>query len=309
MPSEAIAAEHRALRFSIWGNLVLGFLGIIFAVFSRSDAVLLDGVFSLINFVVALLSLKVAKMILRPTDDRYPFGYVYYEPMLNLGKGLLIALVCLLAFVSSVEALIHGGREIEAGVAFFYAIAATVIAGFLALNLRKMARQCSSPIVDVDAKNWLLDTILSAVIAVALLVVYLLENSRFSAWTPYADPFAVMVLTLVFFPIPVQIIRHNWAQILGRNVDAQLLVDARQTLAEFLQDKAHLSSEVRAVRAGRFVYLHLFIVIAKDAPWPQNVAEQDACRRAILNKLKPAYPYLVVDVIVTHDPDWAEIEM
>ncbi|WP_309398629.1 cation diffusion facilitator family transporter [Cerasicoccus maritimus] len=308
MPSEETLQEHRALRTSIWGNLVLGVLGLVFAVFSRSDAVLLDGVFSMINFVVALLSLKVAKMIMRPTNDRYPFGYVYYEPMLNLGKGLLIGLVCLLAFVSSVEALIHGGRQIEAGIAFFYAAAAAGIGGFIAYTLRSLARKCSSPIVEVDAKNWLLDTILSAIIAVALLVVYLLQDSSLSKWTPYADPAAVLVLSLIFIPIPINIIRHNWAQIVGRNVDEQLLADAKKLLGDFLADKDCASHEVRAVRAGRFVYLHLFIVVERDAKWPGKVEDQDACRRVVFNELKPRYPYIVVDVICTHDAEWAEMD-
>ncbi|GHB96274.1 cation diffusion facilitator family transporter [Cerasicoccus arenae] len=305
----ATAHEQRALKYSVWGNLSLGVLGIVFAALCHSDAVLLDGVFSLINFGVALLSLKVARMVMRPTDDRYPFGYAYYEPILNLGKGLIIATVCLLGLYSSAGALFHGGREIAAGIAFFYAISASGIGLFITLTLRAFAKKCHSPIVDVDAKNWLLDTVLSGIIAVALLGVYLLENSRFRDWAPYADPVAVMVLCLIFMPVPIRIIRENWAQVLGQNVDAKLLKDAREAMANYLADKSCESHQVRAIRAGRFVYLHVFLIVAKDATWPSSVEEQDACRRAICEQLKPTYPYLVIDVMFTHDKVWADQDL
>lgn len=302
--NENMETERRALKFSIAGNLTMGVLGIGFAAASHSYAVLLDGVYSIISFVFALLSLKVVGMIMRPANEDYPFGYVIYEPMLNLGKGLVIITVCLLAFYSSVEALFQGGRSIEAGIALIYALATAIVCVAIAYILRHYARVCESPIVSVDAKNWLLDSILSGVIAAALLVVYLLQDTRFKAFLPYADPVAVILLVIVFMPVPYRIIRDNWAQILGRNIDPDIRVFAEEAVRECFQGKPVERTEMRAVRAGRFVYLQIFIVVAPEEPWPRKVFDEDEYRNMLLDRLHERFPYLTLDVLFTTDEKW-----
>ena len=48
-----VKAERRAILLSVWGNLVAALLGLFFAFLTNSEAVLIDGVYSLINFSVA----------------------------------------------------------------------------------------------------------------------------------------------------------------------------------------------------------------------------------------------------------------
>ena len=38
--------------------------------------------------MVGLLTLYVSKLVQRPRDEQYPFGYATFEPMLNLFKGI-----------------------------------------------------------------------------------------------------------------------------------------------------------------------------------------------------------------------------
>lgn len=301
---ELIQTERNAIKYSILGNLVMGLLGLGFAVASHSDAVLLDSIYSLVNFTAALLSLKVAGMIMRPANKDYPFGYAIYEPMLNLGKGLVIFTVCLLALYSSVEALFRGGREIAAGIAFFYAASTAVVCLTIAKILRHYAKRCESPIVSVDAKNWVLDGVLSAVIGAALLVVYLLEDSQFKAWLPYADPVAVILLVVVFIPIPYKIIRDNWAQVLGRNIDPEIRVLTEEAVKDCFHGKPVQKTEIRALRAGRFVYLQVFIVVAQDEPWPRTVYDEDEYREVLRKRLSEKFLYLIIDVVFTTDDKW-----
>ncbi|WOO42649.1 cation diffusion facilitator family transporter [Rubellicoccus peritrichatus] len=302
--SELIQTERNAIKYSVWGNLVMGLLGLGFAAASHSYAVLLDSVYSLVSFTASLFSLKVTEMIMRPANKDYPFGYAIYEPMFNLGKGLVIFTVCLLALYSSIEALFHGGREIAAGIAFFYAVSTAVVCLVIARILYHYAKRCESPIVSVDAKNWILDGILSAVIGGALLVVYLLEESRFKAWLPYADPVAVILLVMLFLPIPYRIIRDNWAQVLGRNTDPEIRGLSEEAVRECFHGKPVQETEIRALRAGRFIYLQVFIVVARDEAWPRKVRDEDEYRETLRRRLGEKFRYLIIDVVFTTDEKW-----
>ena len=56
----------RALVVSIAGAVLMAGLGVYFAFVAESEAIMLDGVFSGIGFVMASLTLKVAGLVTRP---------------------------------------------------------------------------------------------------------------------------------------------------------------------------------------------------------------------------------------------------
>jgi predicted Co/Zn/Cd cation transporter (cation efflux family) len=65
------------LLISAAGNLVIGLVGIFFAVLSRSQAIMLDALFNLTYFATGLFTLKVAKMVQLGDDEHFPVGYAF----------------------------------------------------------------------------------------------------------------------------------------------------------------------------------------------------------------------------------------
>ena len=85
---------------------------------------MLDGFFSLIGFGMSLLTMRVARLVRQPDDQWFHFGYARFEPLLNLLKGIVILGVCGLSLASAIQALLHGGRELNLGPAVIYSILA-----------------------------------------------------------------------------------------------------------------------------------------------------------------------------------------
>ena len=92
-----MGGETKALVVSTVAALVLGVIALAVALATGSGAILLDGAFNLCFFATALVTLRVAKLLERPDDRHYPFGYVQFEPLINMLKGLLILGVNLIA--------------------------------------------------------------------------------------------------------------------------------------------------------------------------------------------------------------------
>jgi len=85
--------ERRALELSIVGDLAMDVPGVGFSVTTGSQAILLDGVFSVVNMVIDSFTLRVAAVVRRPDDPRYHFGYACFEPLTNTIEGLIIPLL------------------------------------------------------------------------------------------------------------------------------------------------------------------------------------------------------------------------
>ena len=67
------AIERRSLSIGKWANLFMGGSGIAAAYASHSDALLVDGLYSGVNFISAIIAARISASILRPADRWYPF--------------------------------------------------------------------------------------------------------------------------------------------------------------------------------------------------------------------------------------------
>jgi cation diffusion facilitator family transporter len=299
--------EKRGLWLSIIGALFMAALGIGFAILTSSDAVLLDGLFSLIGFAIGLVSLRVATLVRRPDDELYHFGYAAYEPMLNLSKGLLMAFVTIFALVSAVEVALHGGREIQAGWASVYAIIAAAGCFSIALSQRTLSKKTASPLLAVDSKNWLIDGFMSVAVAIAFLVAVLLADSTWAYLLPYADPAVVIILVVLSLPIPAKIIRDNWNQMLGRAPDDEVQVRAREAVASVFEGIDDVQTSVRMQQIGRTSYVQLFVVC--DNRMRVDIQNMDSCRAAVHEALKGTFDSLALDVLFTRESRWVGVSV
>jgi len=298
-------SERRGLQLSVFGALFMAALGFGFAALTDSQAVLLDGIFSLIGCVVSVMAMRVAELVRRPDDEHFHFGYAAYEPMLNLTKGLLIAFVSLLAAWASIDSILGGGREIQGRMAVVYALIAAIGCLLIAWTQRRLARRTSSPLLEVDSKNWLIDGLISGAVAVGFIVVVLIEGTRWSSMTPYADPAVVLLLVVLSLPIPIGIIRANWDQLLGRAPDLEAQRVAHEVVGKALAGEEGLDLNLRLLEQGRFVYLQIYLIVSperKDMP----VEEADGLRERIAGAIAELPQMVGYDIMFTADGRWLD---
>jgi predicted Co/Zn/Cd cation transporter (cation efflux family) len=119
--------EQRALLVSMFGALALAVLGIGFAIFSGSEAILMDGVFSALGFFMALMTLYVSRLVSQPDDEIFQYGYAHFAPLMNVLKSLVMVALCFFALLSAISTLLSGGQPMAVGSAVLYALIASLI--------------------------------------------------------------------------------------------------------------------------------------------------------------------------------------
>lgn len=296
--------EATALRLTILGNIAITLLGVVFAVITLSEAIFLDSLFSGIHLLISLVSLHVSRLIQRPEDEDYPFGYATLEPLLNLGKGLVIAIVAVFALFSSLEAIRVGGRAIEADWAVGYALLAALGCGILAVMQYRFARQSHSPILDLDAKNWLIDGVISGAVAIAFALVLFIQHTSFAWMVPYADPILVMALVLVVIPLPIQTVLQNWKQIVGRAPEATQQEQLHDIAEQVFQGINHEDYHLRPLRIGRLLYVQIYLRFSSEQATSMGPEQVDALRSQLYAQLHQTFPVLAMDLVVTCDRIW-----
>ncbi len=302
MGTEAVAKspEQSALRLSAWGNVFFAALGLGFGLATRSEAIMLDGYFSLIAFVMSLLTLKVSRLVQGGEDDVFHFGYFSFEPLLNTVKGLFILGLCVVAFVSAVRAIMQGGREISLGWAVVYSIVAMIGALLLAVIQSRAAKQTGSPLLEVDARNWRIDGVLSGAVLLAFIFAVFLERSAWSEWVVYVDPLLVAVLILFVIREPLRIVRDGVGELLYISPEPEIQTEVLNRFDELVAEYEFSRTHLRMVKVGRASYVLAHVVVAPDFQ-PRGFEDLDKIRHKIAAGIRELHPSWTIDTVFVAD--------
>jgi len=297
--------EQRTLWLSLWGVVVLAVGSIAWGLVIESDVVILNGVFSLFSLVGGGLSLLAAKLVVRPEDRRFPFGYSHLEPLTHSINGLMVLFMCVYAILNGIEGIRAGGHVVDAeGVVWFGAITALFCLGIGLYELR-VAREIDSLLVRNDAKTWLMDAVFSAVTLVAFAVLPLLPEPYRSLWARYADPTMVAVLAVLLLPVPLGMLKDSLREVLMMASDEDGLVAKLEAVLQEISSEHDIVRAVHHVaRSGRTVFIEVDIVVGPSFAL-QTVAQQDALRQRIWRATGLAMDQAWLSVALTADPRWA----
>jgi cation diffusion facilitator family transporter len=296
--------EQRTLKISIAAVflVVVGSIG--WGLHIESDVVILNGIFSVLSLISGGLSLLAAKLVARPEDSRFPFGYAHVEPLVLSANGLMVLVICVYAFVNGVEGVLAGGHEVSAmGVIAFGAVSGLLCLAMWAYGCR-MARRTQSQILKDDAREWLVDFGFSLVTLLAFAVLFLLEEPWHSNWARYADPAMTSVMALLALPIPIAVLRRSMREVLLMNRAGD---EVSQRLAAVLKElKAEhdiVSCTPHVVKTGRTYFVEVDIVVGPNFE-AQTIAGQDRLRERIWQAIGKPLNEAWLSIAFTMDRRW-----
>jgi cation diffusion facilitator family transporter len=299
------AIEQRTLALSLAAVAAVALMSLAWGLAIESDAVILNGVFSLVSLIGSVLYLTAARLVARPADRRFQYGYSHVEPLVNGVNGLLVLVICIYAFINGVEGLRAGGNAVSpVGVVWFGVLTGAICLAF-GLYERGMARRTGSQLLRNDAREWLIDAGFSLVTLLGFAVLWWLEEPWRTWWAGHADSALVALLALLFMPVPLGVLRQNLRELLHMadaddGLAARLEAVMREVAAE--HDVASYTTHVAKVGRASFIEVN---IVAGPAFALQTVARQDGLRERIWRSLDLAPDRAWLSIIVTADPRWA----
>ncbi|MDO2948794.1 cation transporter [Aeromonas simiae] len=299
--SHVISTEKQALTLSLFGCITFACFGVGYGLFVGSHAILLDGVFTLFSMGMTGLGLVTAYLVTRPDDARFQYGYAHFEPIANVINGTLILLLCLAALYGGLTTLNAGGREINLDHALLYAAVSTFFCAALYRLEAQAAERLDSELVRVDAKEWQVDTILSATLLLGFVIAMGLEQAGYGRYNRYIDPVLVSVLALCATLIPIKVLGRNLREVLKIAPEGEVQQKV-QAEVEALRQRYGVECYSHLAKSGRRFELELNILVPHGQEW--SVARQDALRQELWGRLGDTLGETWLSVCFTREARW-----
>jgi len=301
---EASRIEQRTLTLSIYGVLVVAVGSIAYGLFLESDVVILNGIFSLLSLIGAGLSLLAAKLVVKPEDRRFPFGYSHVEPLVLSVNSFMVLLICLYALINGIERIRAGGNAVAAEGVIWFGLASGAVSLAVYHYERRVARRVDSPLIEADAREWLIDFGFSMVTLLGFVVLLFLEEPARGVWARYADPVMVSAMALLAVPLPLAVLRRSLREVLLMTDADDAVARRLETVMETIRAEHDIARYVHhVVKTGRTRFIEVDIVVGPNFAL-QTVAEQDRLRERIWRALGLSLDEAWLSICLTADPRW-----
>ena len=299
------AIERQSLQVGKWGNLLMAVAGVVASFLSRSDALLVDGLYSGVNFVSAIIAAKITTTVAQPPDRRYPFGYDAYEALYVTFRSLVLLGIMAFACFGAVGKIIAyaSGKEIpelQFGPILVYAVAMVAICLVLAawhrFNWRRSGER--SEILSTESRAAVVDAVISGGVGGGFLASMLLAGTVLNFIVPVSDSIIVLVMCVVIAGQPVTMFLGALRQVAGASLEPTTVDTVRERLQEILKDQPFELLDVAVTKMGRSYFVVCYVKPdaavdgeAADKLWQQlNIGIQQLLGQAKMELIIAAQP-------------------
>ncbi len=108
---KVLMVERRALRFTMFMSFIAAACGIAMYFLVKSEAIRLDGIFSLINLIAALIASRVAIISIRKPSSRSPFGTQSSENVFLLFRSLFLTVYLIMTLFSAASVMVMNEQK------------------------------------------------------------------------------------------------------------------------------------------------------------------------------------------------------
>ena len=297
------SAEQRLLKLSIAVTIAVAAAGVLFGLLSGSMSIVFDGVFAAIDAAMSGLALFVSRLVNRVTENRrFQFGYWHIEPMVLAFNGGTLMLLCFYAFLNAVDSFLAGGRQLDFDWAMAYAVVVCAVCFAMFFYERHANRHIGSDFIRLDAQSWLMSACITLALLAAFAIAWVLTDTPYARFTPYADPVVLALLTLVLVFVPIHTVRKALTEILlitPRELDDHV----RQVMDDIVARYGFRTYTSYVAKVGRAQFIEIHVAVPADTPI-DSVAKADTIRREIAAAIGEEGPHRWLTIDFTADPQW-----
>ena len=288
--------ESAGMKLSVAGSVLLALSALVMALAAKSQAILLDGLYTFVTMVMAIVSLKVIQLVKTPETKTRPFGYMVLEPFLNLIKSLGMLILLTVFLITNIQELCSGGRWISLDMTIIYIFVCLFIYAGIILMLKQCGRRARSSILDLEIRNWRIDAMQTAGIAVSLVLAMILLKLGYTSILPYIDPLIVIALVVISLPVPLKVVVEEFRRMLLVSPENSIEQEVTAHMADVAEQYGIINTQVWGLKSGRTLYLFLYCDLKDEHV---TISGLDDIRRAILRKLAQVYPAFWADIQFT----------
>ncbi len=207
----------------IVSNVILCVMKIIIGVFSKSIAIIADGINNLADASSSIMTLVGFKLASQPEDEKHPYGHARIEYLTGLFVSILIIIIGVQLLKTSFEKILDPQPLEFSYTTVIILIIAIIIKLWQSMFNRNIGKRISSVTLLATASDSRNDVISTAAVLISVLV------GKFTGL--HIDGYMGCLVALFIIWSGIQLVRETSNPLLGEAPDEELVEAIRDTVA------------------------------------------------------------------------------
>ena len=169
--------------------------------------------------------------------------------------------------------------------------------------MKRGTHETSSPLVEADAKNWLVNAAISCCVLIAFAGVFALQAIGLEEWVPYVDPTVVLAVVLISIAVPVRMAWQALMALMNRAPSPDIVKQVEELVDANLTELDVQERFIRVIQPGRQRLVLVHVVLPSDYA-VSTLRTLDETRMSVHEALNEAHMATLVDVLFTSDRRW-----
>lgn len=256
--------EKATMSVSLYGNLFFVIVELVMAIYTSSQAVLLDAVYDGIEFFMLLPSVFLIPLLYKPSNEKHPFGYMQIETFFIVVKGITMTAVTIGLIANSMNIVLHGGHVVSFDMVAGFELTACLIGVVVTLYLKQRNSTMNSPLIQAEMQGWKIDSIISIGMAAAFFMPKFISFTWFQPLVPYLDSILTIILSMIMLPMPIKTVISGIRDLLLISPGEETIQEIRDLVEPELKGCHYSDLYYEVVKTGRKLWISVYITLEKD---------------------------------------------
>lgn len=286
--------RSQQIKYASWvgiiGNTFLAVLKVLIGFISGSLAVIGDGIDTLSDVLTYVITLFTARIISKPPDPKFPYGYKKAETISTKVLSFIIFFAGAQLLITTAGRIIsQEPREMPSIIAIYVTLISILGKAILAAWQFRMGKRAESSMIIANAKNMRNDILISGSVLVGLVFTFILEM-------PILDLVTGMLVSLWIIKVAFNIFQESNMELMDGVTDTEVYFKIFNAVNKV--DGARNPHRIRVRHLANMLLIAMDIEVDKDI---RVIEAHDICKN-VEKKLREDIPN-VYDVLIHIEPE------
>ncbi|MDY4761144.1 cation transporter [Streptococcus thoraltensis] len=291
--------ERQSLIVSTIGNFIIGLAGLIIYIVTDLNALLLDGVFSLIAFISTLAAVFISINSHRKTAT-FPNGMYFLEPLYGILKSiatLMLLIITLLETSAAAYAYFSQGKGslIETNLVLPYTITMVILCFSLGFYNRQKNHQINnlSTIIAAESKGNFIDGLISAGVGISILLLKIIPIESSLGFLHYtADFFITLILVIFSYKEPLAVLTDSFKEFTQSPTRNKQIVTLIHDIFQTHFNKHYHDLDIFIYKQGTHISIRVHILDPTDL---DLISHSVNLKPFLLEDLRDSFEFVTVE--------------
>jgi len=276
---------RQASWVGILGNSFLAVMKVLVGFISGSLAVVGDGIDTLSDVLTYVITLFTARIISKPPDCKYPYGYRKAETISTKVLSFIIFFAGAQLLISTAGRIINQEpREMPSIIAIYVTVFSILGKTLLAAWQFKAGKKAESSMIIANARNMRNDIMISGSVLVGLGFTFILEM-------PVLDVVTALLVSLWIIKVAFNIFQESNMELMDGVTDTEVYFKIFKAVQQV--EGAHNPHRIRVRQLANMLLVAMDIEVSKDIKVSEAHDISMEVEKALHNEIPNLYDVLI----------------